>query len=71
MSTTVAVTSPTLDGVMAAPGRPDKDPVLGSRRRLPDTKPATTGVPVPTSQPTRANNSHPHPDLNEHMRGGS
>jgi hypothetical protein len=34
MSNVVEFTSPTLDGVMQAPGRPDEDPVPGSRRRL-------------------------------------
>jgi hypothetical protein len=52
MSNTVVFTSPTLDGVMQAPGRPDKDPVLGSGRRLLESV-TTTGVPVATSQPTR------------------
>jgi hypothetical protein len=72
MSNLVAVTSPTLDEVMQAPGRPDKDPVLGSGRRrftdggpvatlrLLDSRPATTGVPVATSQPTRTNRGHQH-----------
>jgi|Tabmets5t2r1_1033131.scaffolds.fasta_scaffold667265_1 hypothetical protein len=59
MSNTVVFTSPTLDGVMQAPGRPDKDPVLGSGRRLLESV-TTTGVPVATSQSTRTNASHPH-----------
>jgi hypothetical protein len=34
MSNVVVFTSPRSTAVMQAPGRPDKDPVLGSRRRL-------------------------------------
>jgi hypothetical protein len=34
MSNVVEFISPTLDGVMQAPGRPDEDLVLGSGRRL-------------------------------------
>jgi hypothetical protein len=71
MSKLVEVTSPTLDGLMSAPGQPDKDPVLGSGRRLRrrrpvatlrllDTKPATTGMPVASYQPTRTDGGHEH-----------
>jgi hypothetical protein len=57
---------------MSAPGRSDEDPVLGSGRRLVadggpvatlrllDTKPAATGVPVATYQPTRTDGGHEH-----------
>jgi hypothetical protein len=56
---------------MHAPGQPDKDPVLGSGRRLRrrrpvatlrllDTKPATTGMPVASYQPTRTDGGHEH-----------
>jgi hypothetical protein len=75
MSNVVVVTSPTLEGVMQAPGRPDEDPVPGSRRRhrrrrpvttlrLLDTKPATTGVPVAIYQPIRTDGGHKHLGLN-------
>ena len=72
MSDVVVFTSPTLDGVMQAPGRPDEDPVLGSGRRLVadpgplatlrllDRATTTTGVLVATSQPTRTDGGHQH-----------
>jgi hypothetical protein len=61
---------------MQAPGRPDKDPVLGSGRRLVadggpvatlrllESVTTTTGVPVTTYQPTRTDGGHEHPGLN-------
>jgi hypothetical protein len=66
---------------MQAPGRPDKDPVLGSGRRLVadggpvatlrllDNVATTTGVPVTTDQPTRTDDEHEHPGLNQNTRG--
>ena len=81
MSNLVAVTSPTLDGVMPAPGRPDEDLVLGSGRclladggpvatlRLLDNVTATTGVLVATYQPSRTNGGHEHLGLNENAQG--
>jgi hypothetical protein len=66
---------------MQAPGRPDKDPVLGSGRRLVadggpvatlrllDNVATTTGVPVTTYQPTRTDGGHEHPGLNQNTRG--
>jgi hypothetical protein len=64
VSNLVVVTSPTLDGVRRAPGRPDEDLVLGSGRRLfADGGPlarlrlvdrvTTTGVLVATYPPTQ------------------
>jgi hypothetical protein len=65
MSNVVVFTSPTLDGVMQAPGRPRRGPGTGigtppRRRRGPvatprllDSVTTTTGVLVATYQPTR------------------
>jgi hypothetical protein len=61
---------------MQAPGRPDKDPMLGSGRglvadggplatlRLLDNVATTTGVLVATYQPTRTDGGNEHPGLN-------
>jgi len=72
MSDVVVFTSPTLDGVMQAPGRPrrgpwcwdrdaDSSPTAAQwpRSKLVDSVTATTGVLVATYQPTQ-----PHPGAN-------
>jgi hypothetical protein len=84
MSNVVVFTSPTLDGGHAGAGRPDKDPVLGSGRRLVadggpvatlrllDNVATTTGVPVTTYQPTRTRRRARAPRSEpEHARSGS
>jgi hypothetical protein len=71
MSNLVVFTSPTLDGSCtrrASPTRTrcwDRDAVFAdggplATLRLLDTKPATTGMPVASYQPTRTDGGHGH-----------
>jgi hypothetical protein len=84
MSNVVEFTSPTLDGVMQAPGRPDEDPGAGIgtptlRRRRPIGHAPTPrphddhpGLLVATYQPTRTDGGHEHlRSEREHARSGS